>query len=204
MFQYVGSLQCSLVSLSGLFEGLTMWVFPPPSPKLGLPWMGQKGDNHSSPLCVLLWHGGVAPPMQVAPQRGQDILDCLLSPPGPTGQWTGQPSHQIYAMVEVSDLFVGGLVPTSFMAGTSASGSSLGRICQWPHQMNLSASFHPSSVACRNISWGMMDWWGPSISYLGYSSKNNLALSCHSASLIDSPASLACFLVDYDLCSLSP
>ena len=34
-FQHVGSLQCLLVSLSGLLEGLIMWVISPPGPGSG-------------------------------------------------------------------------------------------------------------------------------------------------------------------------
>ena len=41
--------------------------------------------------------------------------------------------------------------PTSWMVGTSASGSSLGRPCQQPQWISLSASFCPDSVACTNI-----------------------------------------------------
>ena len=41
--------------------------------------------------------------------------------------------------------------PTSWMAGTPASGSSLRRPCQQPQQISLSTSFCPDSVACTNI-----------------------------------------------------
>ena len=37
-----------------------------------------------------------------------------LSPPGPARWWTGQSSQQVYAVVEVSDLFMGSLVPYKF------------------------------------------------------------------------------------------
>ena len=56
-FQHVGALQCPLVSLSGLSEGLIMWVFPPPGPTLGLQLVDQLGGSHSSPSLVLLQHG---------------------------------------------------------------------------------------------------------------------------------------------------
>ena len=82
-----------------------MQVFPPPGPRLGF---------CSSPLCILFWCGIVALPMQVVPQRGQDVLDCLFSPLGPARQWTMQPSQQVYTMVEVSDLFLGGPVSYKF------------------------------------------------------------------------------------------
>ena len=42
--------------------------------------------------------------------------------------------------------------PTSWMAGTSTSGSSLRRPCQHPWQVSLSASFHPDSAASTNFS----------------------------------------------------
>ena len=103
-FQHVGSLQCLLVSLPGLSESLIMQVFPPPGPRLGF---------CSSPLCILFGCGSVALPMQAVPWRGQDVLDCLFSLPGLARQFTRQPSQQVYAMVEVSDLFVEG--PVSYM-----------------------------------------------------------------------------------------
>ena len=200
----MGSLQCLLVSLSGLSEGLILQVFPPSRPRPGLPLMGQKGGSHSSPSCILLWHDNVAPPMQAAPQRGQDVPDCLLSPLGPTRWWTGQLSQQIYTMVEFSDLFMGGLVPYKFY----------GRyVCLWVwfwQALLVASSNEPLCLLLSFLSsmqehiveddGPMRPFYLPS----GYSSKNNLALSHCSDSLIDSPTSLAHFLVDWDLCSLSP
>ena len=51
--------------------------------------------------------------------------------------------------------------PTSWMAGTSTSGSSPGRPCQWLQQINLSASLYPDLAVCANILWRMMGWCGP-------------------------------------------
>ena len=65
------SLQCLLVSLSGLLEGLIGQVFPPPGPRLGF---------CNSPSYILFRCGGVALPMQAGFQRGQDVLDYLFSP----------------------------------------------------------------------------------------------------------------------------
>ena len=56
----------------------------------------------------------VALPMQLVPQRGQDGPDCLFSLLEPTRQWTRQSSQQVYTVVEVSDLFMGSLVPYKF------------------------------------------------------------------------------------------
>ena len=77
--------------------------------------------------------------------------------------------------------------------------ASAGSLIKW-------TSLPPSAPAWwhAETSWRMMDQWGPSISHLGHLSKNNLVLSPHSALLIDSPASLAHSLVDWDICSLSP
>ena len=70
-------------------------------------------------------------------------------------------------------------------------------ICLWvqPWQTLPVASLNkplcliPCLVACRNM-WRMTAMMRPSISYLGYLSKNNSASRHHSASLIDSPTSL--------------
>ena len=100
-FPVHGSLKCPLVGLSDLLQ----WVFPPPGPRLE--------------FCSSLWHillkcGGVALPMQLVPQTGQDVLDCLFSLLGPRRQWTRQSSQQVYIVVEVSDLLVGSLFPYKF------------------------------------------------------------------------------------------
>ena len=87
--QHVDSLQCQLVSLSGLSEGLIMQAFPPPGPRLGLQLADLQGGSHSSPLLVLLQHGSTPLPVQAAPQGGQDVLDSLLPLPGPAGWWAG-------------------------------------------------------------------------------------------------------------------
>ena len=104
----MGSLQCLLVTLSGLLEGLIIWVFPPSGPRLGF---------CSSSLYILFGCDGVALPMQVVSQREQDVPDCLFSPLGPTRWWTGWPSQQVYTMVEVSDLLVGGPISYKFYGG---------------------------------------------------------------------------------------
>ena len=49
MFQCMGSLQCLLVSLSGLSEGLIMWVFPLSRPRPGLPLTGQRDVATAAP-----------------------------------------------------------------------------------------------------------------------------------------------------------
>ena len=105
---------------------------------------------------------------------------------------------------KVPDLLMGGPIPPSFMADWSGSRSGLGSLPQQPLQMNLSASFHPHSVVCRNISWRITDQWGAPNSYLGYSSRNNSASSLHSASLTESPTSIACSLAVWDLFILPP
>ena len=71
-------------------------------------------------------------------------------------------------------------------------------------QMNLPASFCLYSAACKIISWRITDWYGAFISYLGYSLRNNSALSLHSASVNNSPTSIACSLAVWDLCIQSP
>ena len=55
--------------------------------------------------------------MQVGSQRGQDVLDCLFSLPGPARQWTGQPSQEVYAVVEVSNTLAEGPVSYKFSGG---------------------------------------------------------------------------------------
>ena len=50
----------------------------------------------------------------------------------------------------ISSLLVWG--PTSWTADMSTSGSSFGNSCQQPRQTIHSASFHPWSMACQNIS----------------------------------------------------
>ena len=66
-FQHVGGLQCLLVSLSGLSEGLIMWVFSPPGSGVGFHLADRPGGSHSSPPLVLLQHGSAPLPVQVAP-----------------------------------------------------------------------------------------------------------------------------------------
>ena len=61
-----------------------MWVFPPPGPRLGLLMADQAGGSHSSSSLVLLQHGGAPLPVQATPQGGQEVLDSLLPPLGPT------------------------------------------------------------------------------------------------------------------------
>ena len=46
--------------------------------------------------------------------------------------------------------------PTSWMVGTSTSGSSFSNLCQQPQQTICSASFCPCSEACWNILWSIM------------------------------------------------
>ena len=53
--------------------------------------------------------------------------------------------------------------PTSWMVGTSTSGSSLRRPCQQPWWISLSASFCPDSVACTNIPWRKMGDAAPNL-----------------------------------------
>ena len=58
---------------------------------------------------------------------------------------------------------------------------------------------YPHSAACRNISWRITDWWGAPNSHLGYSSRNTSVSMLCSASLNDSPTSIACSLAVWDL-----
>ena len=195
------SLQCPLVSLSGLSEGLIMWVISPLGTCIRYSgrWMGWEVVV-AAPPSVLFQHGG-APTISASSSLGR--TGCL-----------GWPLPSIRAcramgqvILVVSILHGKGPRSPFERSGTSQVvwqvcppwGPGLGRPCHWPRQKNLSASFFPSSAVCRNILWRMMGQWGPSISHLGYSLRNNLASSQCSASLIDSPASLACSLADWDL-----
>ena len=81
--------------------------------------------------------------------------------------------------------------------------SSLGVPCQWPWQIACSISFHPDSVACRNILWRMNRWWGPPAFHHGYSLRNRSTSRWHSASLMDSPLLFASPLGASNLCLLS-
>ena len=84
-FQHAGCLQCPLLSLSDLSEGLIVWIVSPPGPGLGF-WLADGlGDGHGSPH----WSSSsilVPPPSQAAPQGGQDVLDGLFPLLGPVGQ----------------------------------------------------------------------------------------------------------------------
>ena len=51
------------------------------------------------------------------------------------------------------------------MADMSTSGSSFGNLCWQPLWTICSASFHPWSVGCWNISWIIMRHWGLSVSH---------------------------------------
>ena len=53
-----------------------------------IPVGGWAGGGCSSPLLVLLQHGSAPSPVQVAPQGGQDVLDSILPPSRPAGQWS--------------------------------------------------------------------------------------------------------------------
>ena len=94
--------------------------------------------------------------------------------------------------------------PTSSMADWSTSRLGLDMLLWQPQHMSLSASFCPHSAACRNILWRMTDQWGAPNSHLGYSSSNSSASNLHSASLIESPISLAHSLVVWDFLILLP
>ena len=86
-FQHVGGLQCLQVNLSDLLGGLIVWVFSPLGPEAEFQLADGLGGSHSSPLLVLLQHGSVPFPLQTAPQGGQEVLDSLLPPLRPAGQW---------------------------------------------------------------------------------------------------------------------
>ena len=96
----------------------------------------------------------------MAPQRGQDVFNCLLSLSGSTRWWTWQSSQYIYTVIEVLDYFVRCLVPHKLNGRYICLWVQPQQALQAACQMNLSASFLPCSAACRNISWRMMDWWG--------------------------------------------
>ena len=162
---------------------------------LAVEWLQQ-------PPLVLLQLGGTSPPLQAAPQGRQNVSSGLFHPFRPTGWQAGQPVDHVYLAEEVSSWEVWYL--TSWMAGTSASGSSLGRPCRWPRQINLSASFHPDLVACTNIPWRMIGRCSPPTSHSGYSSRNISASIRCSASLTDIPPSFARSLVAQDFYHLLP
>ena len=94
--------------------------------------------------------------------------------------------------------------PASWMEDTSTLGSSLGRPCWQPWQINLSTSFHQDSAACTNILWRMNEWCGPPTSHSGYMSRNMSASIWCSASLTDIPPFFTCSLVAKDFCHLLP
>ena len=58
----------------------------------------------------------------MVPNGGPDVLDGPFHLAGPTWWRAEQPSEQVYLMVEVSNLFLGGLVP-NYLDG--------GHICLW-------------------------------------------------------------------------
>ena len=118
-------------------------------------------------------------------------MDCFPSLLWPTRQGTQGSSQQVDTVIKVPDLLIRSLIPHKFHADWSTSRPGLGRLPQWYRQKNLSTSFCPHSVACRNISWRITDQWGAPNSHLGHSSRNNSVSSLHSASLNDSPTSIA-------------
>ena len=93
--------------------------------------------------------------------------------------------------------------PTSWMAGTSALGSSLGRPHWWPWQINLSTSFCPDSAASTNILLRMNGWCGALTSHQGYSCRKNSMSRWCSASQMDRPSFFAHSLAPRVLCHLS-
>ena len=85
-FQHAGGLQCLLVSLSGLLEGLIVWVISPLGPGSGLQLADGLGVVMAPPIGPLpAWQCPL--PLQAAPQGGQDVLDGLFPPLGPIGWW---------------------------------------------------------------------------------------------------------------------
>ena len=72
-----------LVSLSGLSEGLIVWVLSPVGSGAGFQLVDRSGVSHSSPPLVLLQYGSAPSPVQEAPQGWQDVLDRLLPPMRP-------------------------------------------------------------------------------------------------------------------------
>ena len=108
----MGHLQCPLVCLPSLLEGIAMLVSS--TPQLGFLLM----DGATTVPCGIFLRGGsVAPPMHLAPQRGQDVIDWFLPLAESTRQQTWWSPQQIYTMIKVPDLFVGGLVPHKFNGG---------------------------------------------------------------------------------------
>ena len=76
-FQHADSLQCPLVSLSGILEGITMSVVSPLGPGSGF-WLA---DGLGMVTAASHWSSSsmaVPLPAQVAPQGGQDVLDGLF------------------------------------------------------------------------------------------------------------------------------
>ena len=82
--------------------------------------------------------------------------------------------------------------PTSWMAGTSASGSSFSRPWQQPQQTICSASLCPCCKACRYILCNTMRQWGLSTSHLSCPSRNSSISIIHSVSWMDRPSLIAC------------
>ena len=123
---------------------------------------------------------------------------------GLQGRGTRQSSQQVDTVIKVPDLCVRSPVSHKFHGRL---------VCLWvrPCQSAQVASSDepiclplPLLSACKNISRRITDQWGASISHLGYSSRNNSASSLCSASLNDSPTSIAYSLAVWDLCIQFP
>ena len=153
---------------------------PPPPPRGPGPWGQASGDwdlmaVSGAPLCFCPW------------QSSKEDTSSPIS----SGSPGGDPSslHCLYTSRYrdwISSLLVWG--PTSWMADTSASGSSFGNSCQQPQQTIHSSSFCPWSAACWNISYSIIWQWGLSASHPVCPSRNSSMSITLSFSQTDKPS----------------
>ena len=102
----------------------------------------------------------------------------------------------------ISSLLVWG--PTSWMTHMSAFRSSFSNSYQWPWQTVCSASFHPWSAVCQNISYSIIRQWGLSACHLVCPSRNSSMSITLSASQTDKLSLVAHPLVARALSLLLP
>ena len=128
------------------------------------------------PPLVFFQFSGTSPLSQAVSQGRQDSLVAFSIHSGPHGSGLGSlfSRYTLWKRFLTSSWEV--LYPTSWITGMSASGFSLGRLCQWPQQIILSASFCPDWAAHRNIPWRITGQCSPPTSQSWYSSQEHLCV----------------------------
>ena len=201
-FKPVHSCQCPSVGLPGLSKFTVIGIIILQSSLRDLFSVAGCRSSGGSLFLISFWYGSTPLCWRCSSADGKMSWanSCTHSGPHSGGlgslfSWSTSLYSPLISPQEV-------LYPTSWMVGTSALESSLGIPCQQPVQIACSISFHPASVACRNILWRMNRWWDSPAFHHGYSSRNRSASRWHSASLMDSLLLFASPLAASNLCLL--